>query len=105
MYIYIYLYISISLYYILMRHEARTPPPPDLVFCGLLQLTLFGKLQNVTQSFEVSARYYKCFANLLPVLCGYFALGLVLDGLAEFVPTAMKTEGKRVPTSITSHST
>jgi hypothetical protein len=31
-------------------------------------------------------------------------LSLVLDGLAEFVPTAMKTEGKSVPKSITCHS-
>ena len=34
--------------WILMCHAARTPTPPDCVACGLLQLTLFGKLQNVT---------------------------------------------------------
>ena len=44
-----------------MRHAARTPPPLDFVVCGLLQLTLFGKLQNAAQSFEVSVRYYKFF--------------------------------------------
>ena len=54
-----YIYILCILNIILMRHAARTPPPPDFVACGLLQLTLFGKLQNVTQRFEVNMRYYK----------------------------------------------
>ena len=84
------------LLFILMRHAARTPAPPDFIVCGLLQLTLFEQLQNVTQSFEVSVHYYNFFASYSPVLCQYFALNLVLDGWAEFVPTAMKTEGKRV---------
>ena len=61
-------------------------------------------MQNVAQSVEVSGRDYKFVASSLPVLCGYFASNLVLDGLAEFVPTARNTEGKRVPKSITSHS-
>ena len=57
-----------------MRHAACTPPPPDFVICGLLQLTFFGKLQNVAHKFEVSARSYKFSASSLPVLCRYFAL-------------------------------
>ena len=64
-YIHIYIYIHISIYiYILMRHAARTPPPPDFIVCSLLQLTSFGKLQNATQNFEVSVRYYK-FSEVL----------------------------------------
>ena len=79
--------ISIYFYYkkgiMPMCHATRTPPSPDFVVCGLLHLTLFGKSQNVTQSFEVSTRYYKC----LPVLCKSFALNLVLDGLAGIPKT------------------
>ena len=52
-----------------MRHTARTPPPPDFIACGLLQLMLFRKLQDARDSFEVSARYYK----FPKVLCRYFA--------------------------------
>ena len=48
-----------------------------------------------------------CWSSI-QVLCGYFALSLVLDGLAECIkryhPTAMKTEAKRVPQSIKTHS-
>ena len=44
------------------------------------------------------------FRSSLPVPCEYFALNLVLDGLAEVVPIAMKTEGKRVPKFIKNHS-
>ena len=59
-----------------MRHAARTPPPPDFVAFGLLQLTLFGKLQNIAQRFEVNVRYYRFSASSLPVLYRYFALSL-----------------------------
>ena len=55
-----------------MRHAARKPPPPDFVICGLLQLTLFGELQNVAQSFKVSVRSFKFSASSLPVLYRYF---------------------------------
>jgi hypothetical protein len=56
--------------YIPTRHAARTPPPPDLIVSGLLRLTSFRKLQNATQSFEVSVQYYKLFASSLLVLWG-----------------------------------
>ena len=53
----------------MVRHAAHTPPPPDFVICGLLQLTLFGNLQNVAQHVEVSVRSYK----FPQVLCQFFA--------------------------------
>ena len=54
----------LNTYIILMRHAARTPPPPEFIVCGLLQLTSLGKLQNVTQRFEVTVRYYR-FSEVL----------------------------------------
>ena len=56
---------------------------------------------------DVVWKIAKCrtkFRSSLQILCVYFALNLVFDGLAEFVPTAMKAEGKRVPKSFRSHS-
>ena len=87
---------------ILMRHAARIPPPPDFVVSGVLHLTSFGKFQNVTQSFEVSVRYYK-FSE---VLCQFSAdilhqiwcltVWRSTKNDTKTVPTAMKTEAKRV---------
>ena len=42
-----------------MRHAARTPLSPDFVIRGVLQLTLFRKLKDALDSFEVSARSCK----------------------------------------------
>ena len=55
-----------------MRHVARTPPPPDFVICGVLRLTLFRKLQNDLDSFEVNARSCKFFEVI-----GQFSAGVL----------------------------
>ena len=85
---------------VLMRHAARTPPPSDFIVCGLLRLMLFRKIAKCRTKFLGERSLLQVLRSSLPVLCGYLALILVVDGLAEFVPTAMKAEGKRVPKSI-----
>ena len=66
-----------------MRHAARTPPPPDLIACGLLQLTLFRKLQNSKQSFEVSVRYYLFLAVFRQLSAGVLHCVWVAHGVVE----------------------
>ena len=47
-----------------MRH--RTPPRPDLIVCGLLRGRR-GKLQNVTQRFEVNVLYFLSYKRCVAV--------------------------------------
>ena len=90
--------------HILMRHAARTLPPPGFVACGLLQLMLFGKSQNVAQRFKVNVRYYQFSEVLCQFSAGILHWVCCLTVWRNFVPTAMKAEAKRVPKSIASHS-
>ena len=47
------------------------------------------KIAKCHTKFRGERSFLQVFRSSLPVLCGYFALSLVLDGLAELVPTAM----------------
>ena len=87
-----------------MRHAARTPLPPDFVICSFVAADVVWKIAKCRTKFRGERSLLQAFRSSLPVLCGYLALSLVLDGLVEFVPTAMNKNGKRSPKSITSHS-
>ena len=59
--------------YIPMRHAARTPPPLNLVACGLLRRRRSRKSQNVMCHFVVNRSYlvvfWKFIANSPVVFC------------------------------------